>query len=109
LGGQISVTSQAGEGTTFRIVLPARPNDEAQSNANETPSTPPRSAPRARVLVVDDEVAIGNTLRDLLSIDHDVVAVASGEAALELIARDSFDVVFCDLMMPRVSGIDIYE
>jgi CheY-like chemotaxis protein len=62
------------------------------------------------VLVVDDEVTIGNTMRDLLSSEHDVVAVASGEAALDAVARDSsWDVIFCDLMMPRVSGIEIYD
>jgi CheY-like chemotaxis protein len=62
------------------------------------------------VLVVDDEVTIGNTMRDLLSTDHDVQAVASGEAALDAIAASSaWDVIFCDLMMPRVSGIELYE
>jgi CheY-like chemotaxis protein len=67
-------------------------------------------ARRGRLLVVDDEPHIGNTLRLLLHPDHDVVAVTSAREGLARIASDEpFDVIFCDLMMPLVSGTDFYK
>jgi CheY-like chemotaxis protein len=81
----------------------------------ETPGEKARTAPRvgprrARLLVVDDEPQIGNTLRLLLDPDHEVVPVTSAREALERIKHDrSFDIIFCDLMMPEVSGTDFYK
>jgi CheY-like chemotaxis protein len=73
-------------------------------------STPRAGTRRARLLVVDDEPQIGNTLRLLLDPDHEVIPVTSAREALERIKNDrSFDIIFCDLMMPEVSGTDFYK
>jgi len=109
LGGQIMAYSEPGEGTTFRVTLPA--TDLADSDA-PSPRDDRRSAggPRARVLVVDDEPPIANALRELLSAEHDVVATTSATEALAAVhAQAPFDVVFCDLMMPAMGGIELYE
>jgi CheY-like chemotaxis protein/two-component sensor histidine kinase len=111
LGGQITVHSVPGEGTTFRVTFPRA----LTSFASEPP--PPsidpslqRAGPRARVLVIDDEIQIANTLRDLLSDDHDVSAATSAAEALAALDDGrGFDVIFCDLMMPVMSGIELYE
>jgi CheY-like chemotaxis protein len=60
--------------------------------------------------VIDDEVPIANTMRDLLGARHDVTATTSVRDALAAVegGRD-FDVIFCDLMMPGMSGIELYE
>jgi CheY-like chemotaxis protein len=112
LGGQIAVHSVPSEGTTFRVSFPSA----VQSFESEPPPAPsgnpssPRAGPRARVLIIDDEIQIANTLRELLSVDHDVLAATSAAEALAALGdgRD-FDVIFCDLMMPAMSGIDLYE
>ncbi len=110
LGGQITVHSVPSEGTTFRIALPKtdRPDVEEEAPSNEVPSS--RRGARARVLVIDDEVPIANTMRDLLGVRHDVTATTSVRDALAAVesGRD-FDVIFCDLMMPGMSGIELYE
>jgi PAS domain S-box-containing protein len=110
LGGQITAYSAPGEGTTFRVTLPT--TEPVRLEGNGPPSDGPisRSGRRARVLVVDDELPIGNTLRELLSPEHDVVAVTSAREALVLLDQNGeFDVLFCDLMMPGMNGIDLYE
>ncbi len=78
------------------------------------PSTPRSSSTDAdvpaelRVLVIDDEPAIGRLLATLFA-HHQVEVVTSGESGLaRLRETDAFDVVICDVMMPRVSGIDIH-
>jgi CheY-like chemotaxis protein len=59
--------------------------------------------------VVDDEALVCDVVEDILSGDHEVVAVHSGRAAKELLERDHrFDVVLCDLMMTDVSGTDLH-
>jgi len=65
---------------------------------------------RKRVLVVDDEPLMGATLEVTLGSEHDVVIVASAQAALALLERDqAFDAMLSDLMMPHVSGMDLYR
>lgn len=65
---------------------------------------------RGRVLVVDDDVLLGKMLKRALDPEHDVLVVASGREALDLIASgERFDLILCDLMLPGVTGIDVYE
>jgi CheY-like chemotaxis protein len=61
------------------------------------------------VLVVDDEVAVGNTLKLVLQSEHDVELATSAHDALELLSKGDFDAVVCDLMMPGMTGLDLHE
>jgi CheY-like chemotaxis protein/two-component sensor histidine kinase len=109
LGGQIAVYSEPGDGATFRVVLPTTDLREDQARTVRS-EPPPSNAQRARVLVVDDELPIANTMRELLGLEHDVVVATSGREALAVVRSGAeFDVIFCDLMMPGMSGVDLYE
>ena len=62
------------------------------------------------MLIVDDEPSIGGALRRLLAADHEVSVVQSGTAALAAFrAGSTFDVVLCDVMMPGLNGIELYD
>ena len=64
---------------------------------------------RANVLVVDDEPSVGSALTRSLR-DHDVVVTGSGYEALRRCARgEKFDIILCDVMMPGMTGFDLYE
>ena len=70
---------------------------------------PPKSR-KARVLVVDDESAICKVFRRTLQNEHDVVTEESAAAAWARLERgERFDVIFCDVMMPEMSGMDLYS
>lgn len=103
-GGELTVESRVGKGSTFRMLLPA-----AQAPAD--PVTPPQLAAeapvRARVLVVDDEISVCSAVRRLLSDAHEVVTIMDARDALTTLASGvTFDVILTDLMMPDLCGMD---
>jgi two-component system, NtrC family, nitrogen regulation response regulator GlnG len=64
----------------------------------------------ARVLVADDEASIRFVLRETLeAAGHEVVAVESGQAALEALAGGEFEVAFFDIRMPGPSGLELLD
>lgn len=107
LGGRLSVETKLGEGSTFRVVLPAAegvPSSRPPPVATLVPCRP------GRILVIDDEPAIGRLLARMLAREHDVVVLTDARVALTRIASgETFDVIFCDLMMPGMAGIDFHE
>ena len=73
------------------------------------PILPPADS-AIRVLVVDDERTLRSTLQVLLADASDVVLAESGAAAFAVLSEDrAFDVILCDLMMPEMTGIELYE
>jgi CheY-like chemotaxis protein len=65
---------------------------------------------RARVLVIDDDEALGNMMRRVLASEHEVVVLTSAADALGLLGQgERFDLILCDLMLPGVTGADFYE
>jgi DNA-binding NtrC family response regulator len=65
---------------------------------------------KGRILVIDDEPGVGRTFQRLLGDAHDVTVLSSGRDAIGLLDRgEEFDVIFCDLSMPEVSGMDVYR
>jgi DNA-binding NtrC family response regulator len=63
-----------------------------------------------KVLVVDDERSIRNSLKDILEYENNEVALAeNGSMAIELFRKNTFDLVFCDIKMPGLDGIETLE
>ena len=105
LGGELQVESAVGQGAVFRIVLPVA--NQLQS-ARSASVQPPRSL-RSRALVIDDEPAVRSTIRRILESDLEVVALGDPRDVLPTLRNgESFDVVFCDLMMPHLRGDVVY-
>ena len=106
LGGRIEVESKVGQGTLFRVILLA-----ARDSQNVKAKTMrPTSGQLARVLVVDDEPAMGRALQRALRDHLDIVALTSAKEALTLISEgERFDVILSDVMMPEMSGMDLYH
>jgi two-component system cell cycle sensor histidine kinase/response regulator CckA len=109
LGGTITVMSGPEVGNRFTVTLQAARASEASAEGNRARGRD-RVTNRARILIIDDEPLLGQTLRFAFQEKHDVEVVASGREALERLTRDTdFDLVLCDLMMPDVSGEHVYR
>jgi PAS domain S-box-containing protein len=107
LGGQLSCESELGKGSVFRVALPASLEPELAP----TPAVPKpaKEARQGRVLIIDDDPMVGACLGRALQREHEVVKLSSAHEALERIgAGERFDAIFCDLMMPVMTGMEFY-
>ena len=109
LGGTITVSSEPDVGSRFTVTLQAAQADDASAEGKRARSRE-RVSSRARILIIDDEPLLGQTLRFAFQDRHDVDVAASGREALDRLATDAdYDLVLCDLMMPDVSGEHVYR
>ena len=107
--GRFEVQSQEGQGTEFKIFLPAidPPAEEKTEGADVVEDKLDRSVSKARILVVDDEESIRDVLFDILDGEgHEVLLVEDAEQGLEAFGVGAFDLVFTDLGMPGMNGLE---
>jgi len=64
----------------------------------------------ARILVIDDERAIRNALREILEYEkYQVDEAEDGPAGIDWVSKESYDVILCDIKMPKMDGIEVLE
>lgn len=109
--GQIWAESTVGVGTTVHVDLPLRtPTPESDASAPDQARDAVEVAASCAILVVDDEEPVGVLLSRLLKdLGHRPTVVLSGEAALEALDRERFDLILTDVKMPGLSGFDLYR
>jgi PAS domain S-box-containing protein len=107
-GGEVEVHSEVGIGTAFTLYLPlvhAEKDERVSSN-----SVRDHQLATKRVLLVEDNEAVGQFARGLLEeLGQIVTWVHNADAAIELLeaARDKIDLVFTDVVMPGISGLEL--
>jgi two-component system, cell cycle sensor histidine kinase and response regulator CckA len=115
-GGEITVDSKPGAGAVFTLTFPASKLSPIMPSrkSDRSPLDHGDVRERGRVLVVDDESVVAHTLKVLLQGEHDLVVAQSGAEALDLLQDEAasmpaYDAILCDLMMPGMTGIELFE
>ncbi len=106
-GGNVSVESRVGHGTTFRILLPTT-SEDTQRMGSVAPA--PRGTNAETILLVEDEDALRHIARRVLEKHgYTVLEANGGPMAAEIVARHSgpIDLLLTDVVMPQISGREV--
>ncbi|HWZ82600.1 MAG TPA: ATP-binding protein [Terriglobales bacterium] len=106
-GGAISVYSEAGQGTTFKIFFP---QCEAEASADPKPPAAAGVSGSETILLVEDQVAIREVASVyLMGLGYNVLAAPDGEAALKIAETHDqrIDLVVTDIVMPNMGGEEL--
>ena len=106
LGGLLSITSEPGHGTVAQVILPAHSQARLAWVDREIITVSSRSS----LMVVDDEAMVRDSIRRTLGAEHTITCAKTSLEALALIVGGMrFDLVLCDMMMPHLNGMELYD
>jgi CheY-like chemotaxis protein/anti-sigma regulatory factor (Ser/Thr protein kinase) len=96
-------------GARFEIGLPLFETG-GQALSAESARSEIAAPERARILLIDDDGILLRSVQTLLEPEHEVVTALGGADGLTILARDQdFDVVLCDLLMPKIDGVAVFS
>ncbi len=110
-GGEVTFENQPGAGVNFMVDLPVVSIPSADDEA-VVPYRPDRAGdvPVGRILIVEDEPTVAQLIVDVLVEEgHHAEAVLDSQEGLTRLSRNQFDLVICDLRMPRLDGPAFYD
>ncbi len=120
MNGNVSVESEPGEGSTFSIQLPLHitlEEDEGEHDREVLIARPEDTSYTSRklndhlpnILIIEDNLEMSDFLSDILSPLYQCTVAFNGQEGLSMMAKDQFDCITCDIMMPEMDGFQFIE
>ncbi|HEY0630136.1 MAG TPA: PAS domain S-box protein [Sphingomicrobium sp.] len=105
-GGRAEIESSEGDGTTLRIILPR--TDKPAAEASHEQEAPPEIPPGLCVLLVEDNLQVRDFAAELLEdLECEVITAQDGDEALRALEGRDVDLLFSDVVMPGLSGVEL--
>jgi len=109
-GGEVTVENPSQGGVKFVVELPVLKITSSAASALSAKFTSPGIARKGHILAVEDEPTVVQLIADVLREEgHTVEATLDSQDGLTLLSRDRYDLVICDLRMPRLDGPAFYD
>lgn len=106
-GGELRLLQTSAQGTSFEVLLPL--DRQVGPQRSQAPGAIGRT-PDAKVLIVDDEAMLLSAYRRWLDGVYHVHTALNGREAIALLEQDAhWDAILCDIMMPEIDGVGVYE
>lgn len=110
MGGSIEVSYPGPRGATFSVRLPSCTTTSYPAPLPRVSAVVPHGAgKRASIVAVDDDPLMCEVLATILCDEYDVATFTSPRAALASMLQGKFDLILCDVMMPDLNGIELYD
>lgn len=110
LGGNLSLESIFGKGSTFKIQLPLLFDNSQNNPVKEIKTKTPKNTKKQTFIVVDDDINLLNLTSGVLKQEqHQVLSFSNPAKALETIQTTHFDFVITDIQMPEIDGFQLLE
>jgi PAS domain S-box-containing protein len=107
MGGNLSINSVEGGGSTVYFTLPFKLPSEKPEMAQITQNEQPKGDKPIRVLLVeDDEANLASSKSMLQMFGHSVAIAKDGQEAIQLFSQQDFDLIFMDIQMPIIDGVE---
>lgn len=113
-GGSVNVSDNSPCGAVFTIILPNGSKDsqdesgsEIEDNAETCDEDSTATARRFTILVADDNQDLCTFIADSLSTEYNVLTAADGEEALQMLRKNTVNLVVSDIMMPKIDGLEL--
>jgi CheY-like chemotaxis protein len=108
-GGEIWVESEVGKGTSYFIELPIS-TTKFEKDVKEKPIAQSVNEKEEKGLLIDDEAHIIDLLSKFLAMEgYPTEKVTDGRLALEKLGRNSYDFILCDIKIPEIDGMTLYQ
>jgi signal transduction histidine kinase/ActR/RegA family two-component response regulator len=109
-GGNVAVENLPEGGVKFSVELPILAVSTPTRESKHSKAAPATAIPRRRILAIEDEPTVAQLIADVLREEgHTVEAVLDSQEGLSRISRGHYDLVICDLRMPRLDGAALFE
>jgi len=109
-GGNITVKSTMGKGTVFTISFPESAENSLVNEKKDVTPANKENESKGRILIIDDDEIVASVMTEILAREgHEVERAENGKKGFEIIMKQDFNAIICDIKMPVMDGKKVFS